>query len=60
MKVTTRKATAIENEDVQKGALLVSSDWSKEEKKAMSSFIDAVKTKNIVKQKEIEKKHFNS
>jgi hypothetical protein len=60
MKIATKKATVIENEDAQKGALMVSSDWNKEEKKAMTNFIDAVKNRNIALQKDLEKKHFNS
>ena len=35
---------------------MVSREWSKEEKKAVSSFIDAVKNKNTIQQKELEKK----
>ncbi len=60
MKIATKKATIITNEDAQKDALMVSREWSKDEKKAVSYFIDAVKNKNTAEQKEIEKKHFSS
>jgi hypothetical protein len=58
MKIATKKATTILNEDAQKGALMVSREWSKDEKKAVSNFIDAVKNKNTAQQKELEKKVF--
>jgi len=58
MKIATKKATTILNEDAQKGGLMVSREWSKDEKKAVSNFIDAVKNKNTAKQKELEKKVF--
>lgn len=58
MKIATKKATITLNEDAQKEALLVSREWSKDEKKAMTNFIDAVKNKNTAKQKELEKKVF--
>ena len=58
MKIATKKATMTLNEDAQKEALLVSREWSKDEKKAMTNFIDAVKNKNTAKQKELEKKVF--
>jgi hypothetical protein len=53
MKIATKKATITLNEDAQKEALLVSREWSKDEKKAMSNFIDAVKNKNTAQQKEL-------
>jgi uncharacterized protein YktA (UPF0223 family) len=56
MKAVTKKATTIINEDAQKGALLISREWSKEELKTVTSFIDAVKSKDSIKQKEIERK----
>ena len=58
MKIATKKATITLNEDAQKEEVLVSREWSKDEKKAMTNFIDAVKNKNTAKQKELEKKVF--
>ena len=56
MKTAIKKATTIMAEAAQKGALMVSNEQGKEEKKAVSSFTDAVKNKNTIQQKELEKK----